>query len=46
MFLDEGVRPMRGALSAALATRDKGLKAMAVPKTNAQEAAVVEGHLR
>jgi magnesium chelatase family protein len=41
--LDGGVRPVRGALSAALAARDKGLKAIAVPEANAREAAVVEG---
>jgi magnesium chelatase family protein len=34
---------VRGALSAALAARDKGLKAIAVPEANAREAAVVEG---
>src|ERR1700688_1638447 len=43
LSLDGGVRPVRGALSAALAARDKGLKAIAVPEANAREAAVVEG---
>ena len=32
LSLDGGVRPVRGALSAALAARDKGLKAIAVPE--------------
>src|SRR6202051_509797 len=43
LSLDGGMRPVRGALSAALAARDKGLKAIAVPEANAREAAVVEG---
>ena len=43
LSLDGGVRPVRGALSAALAARDKGLKAIALPEANAREAAVVEG---
>src|ERR1700720_1546757 len=43
LSLDGSVRPVRGALSAALAARDKGLKAIAVPEANAREAAVVEG---
>src|ERR1700674_1237400 len=43
LSLDGGVRPVRGALSAALAARDKGLQAIAVPEANAREAAVVEG---
>jgi magnesium chelatase family protein len=43
LSLDGGVRPVRGALFAALAARDKGLKAIAVPEANAREAAVVEG---
>jgi predicted ATPase with chaperone activity len=42
LSLDGGVRPVRGALSAALAARDKGLKAIAVPEANAREAAVVD----
>jgi predicted ATPase with chaperone activity len=33
---------VRGALSAALAARAKGLKAIAVPEANAREAAVVD----
>jgi magnesium chelatase family protein len=43
LSLDGGVRPVRGALSAALAARERGLKAIAVPEANAKEAAVVEG---
>jgi len=34
---------VRGALSKALAARDRGLKAVAVPEANAREAAIVEG---
>jgi magnesium chelatase family protein len=34
---------VRGALSAALAAREKGIRALAVPEANANEAAVVEG---
>jgi magnesium chelatase family protein len=37
------VRSVRGPLSAALAAREFGLKAIAVPEPNAREAAVVEG---
>jgi magnesium chelatase family protein len=36
------VRPIRG-LSATLAARDSGLRAIAVPHANAAEAAIVEG---
>jgi magnesium chelatase family protein len=43
LSLDGGVRPVRGALSAALAAREKGIRALAVPEANAREAAVVEG---
>ena len=43
LSLDGGVRPVRGALSATIAARDFGLKAVAVPETNAKEAAVVDG---
>ena len=43
LSLDGGVRPVRGALSAALAARERGLKPIAVPEANAREAAVVEG---
>ena len=34
---------MQGALSAALAARDRWLKAIAVPEANAREAAMLEG---
>jgi len=48
MFLGElslngSVRSIRGALSATLAARGVGLQAIAVPESNAREAAVVEG---
>lgn len=48
MFLGElslngSVRPVRGALSATIAAREKGLKAVAAPENNDREAAVVEG---
>jgi magnesium chelatase family protein len=34
---------VRGALSAALAARERGIRSVAVPEANAREAAVVEG---
>src|SRR5216683_1973564 len=43
LSLDGSVRSVRGALSAALAAREFGLKSLAVPEVNAKEAAVVEG---
>src|SRR5271163_5194845 len=43
LSLDGTVRSVRGALSATLAAREFGLKAIAVPEANAREAAVVEG---
>jgi magnesium chelatase family protein len=43
LSLDGGVRSVRGALSAALCAREQGLRALAVPESNAREAAVVEG---
>jgi magnesium chelatase family protein len=43
LSLDGTVRSVRGALSAALAAREFGLKAIAVPESNAREAAIVEG---
>lgn len=43
LSLDGGVRPVRGALSAALAAREKGIRNLVVPEANAREAAVVEG---
>ena len=43
LSLDGSVRSVRGALSAAITARDNGLTAVAVPETNAREAAVVDG---
>ncbi|HYL09306.1 MAG TPA: YifB family Mg chelatase-like AAA ATPase [Candidatus Acidoferrales bacterium] len=43
LSLDGGVRSVHGALSAALAAREKGIRALAVPEANAREAAVVAG---
>ncbi len=43
LSLDGSVRSVRGALSAALAAREHGVRALAVPEANAREAAVVEG---
>src|SRR5256712_14056217 len=43
LSLDGSVRSVRGALSAALAAREFGLKALAVPEANAKEAAVGGG---
>ncbi len=43
LSLDGGVRPVRGALSAALAARERGIHVLAVPEANAREAAVVGG---
>jgi magnesium chelatase family protein len=43
LSLDGSVRAVRGALSATLAAREEGIKAIAVPESNAREAAVVEG---
>jgi len=43
LSLDGGVRSVRGALSAALAAREKGQRNVVVPEANAREAAVVEG---
>lgn len=41
--LEGDLRPIRGALSMALAARDAGLKAIILPAANVAEAAVVEG---
>ncbi len=41
LALDGTVRPIRGALSYAMAARDKGVKKLIVPAANAREAAVV-----
>jgi magnesium chelatase family protein len=43
LSLDGSVRPVRGALSAALAARERGIRNVVVPEANAKEAAVVEG---
>jgi magnesium chelatase family protein len=43
LSLDGSVRPVRGALSAALAARETGLHSVAVAEASAREAAVVEG---
>jgi magnesium chelatase family protein len=43
LSLDGSVRPVRGALSAALAARERGVHSLVVPEANAREAAVVEG---
>jgi magnesium chelatase family protein len=43
LSLDGSVRPVRGALSAALAARERGIRNLVVPEANAREAAVVEG---
>ncbi len=44
LSLDGSVRLVRGALSAALAAREFGLEARAVPEASAKEAAVVTVH--
>lgn len=43
LSLDGRVRPVRGALSIALAARDAGVKCLLLPEENATEAAVVNG---
>jgi magnesium chelatase family protein len=43
LSLDGSVRSVRGALSAALAARERGIHSVVVPEANAREAAVVEG---
>lgn len=43
LSLDGRVRPVRGALSIALAAREKGIVNLILPEENAQEAAVVMG---
>jgi magnesium chelatase family protein len=42
LALDGAVRPVKGALSIALAARGRGLKRLLVPRENAREAAVVQ----
>ena len=41
LALDGGVRPIRGALSVAMAARNQGLKKLLLPRANTREAAVV-----
>ncbi len=43
LSLDGSVRPVRGALSAALRVREQGVRCLVVPEANAREAAVVQG---
>ncbi len=43
LALDGSLRPIRGALSMAIAARDAGKSHIVVPAANAMEAAVVEG---
>ena len=43
LALDGIVKPIRGALSLAVAARDAGLKGIVLPTANAREAAVVRG---
>ena len=43
LALDGAVRPIKGALSMAVAAREKGIPRLIVPEANAREAAVVEG---
>ncbi len=43
LSLDGRVRPIRGALSIALAARENGITNILVPEENAREAAVVQG---
>src|ERR1700689_495414 len=43
LSLDGSVRSVRGALSAALAARERGIPNLVVPEANAREAAVVDG---
>jgi len=43
LALDGAVRPIKGALSMAVAAREKGIARLVVPEANAREAAVVEG---
>ena len=43
LALDGGVRPIKGALSIAVAARQNKIARLVVPEANAREAAVVEG---
>ena len=42
LALDGTIRPVKGALSMAMAARDRGIRRLLVPVENAREAAVVE----
>ena len=43
LSLDGRVRPIKGALSIAVAARQQGIKRLLIPQENAQEAGVVQG---
>ena len=43
LSLDGQLQPVKGALPIALAARNNGIKGIVLPKTNAMEAAVVQG---
>jgi magnesium chelatase family protein len=43
LSLDGSIRPVRGALPAAVLARERGIARVVVPEANAREAAVVEG---
>ncbi len=43
LSLDGSLRPIKGAVSMALAARQQGLKGLILPRANATEAAMVEG---
>ncbi|MCB9849635.1 MAG: YifB family Mg chelatase-like AAA ATPase [Phycisphaerales bacterium] len=43
LALDGRVRPIRGALSAAMLAKERGLRGIVLPAENAREASVVEG---
>lgn len=43
LALDGRVRPVNGILSAAMLTKERGLRGIIVPEVNAEEAAVVDG---
>jgi magnesium chelatase family protein len=43
LSLDGGLKPIRGVLPLAMAAKQNGFKGLMVPKSNAREAALVEG---
>jgi magnesium chelatase family protein len=43
LSLDGRIKPVKGALPIAVATRENGLKGLIIPKANAREGAVVKG---